>query len=260
LEGRTALVTITSDLEKVSVPVTQSGAIFSLDNSAKVLFASSIGETINVAFKSTLPYDIIIDNDAKDWLTATKTDTGFTLVAAENETQKPRRASILLSNGKSQANIVLTQISYTDLLGSWVMSYTNNKGVTVTANATLSQNVAESSYVLKGLPLGSQLVVNYDKGTLRMDGGQYLGFLDPYYVYLCMYSSSVGSLTWLTTVQYEAPLSFLDKVPTYAFGDNGSWDYPVEGFLFYAFDAETPTSDGALGSFASIINLKLEKK
>ncbi len=252
--SRTALVTISSSGQTVSVPVTQASAIFSVDT--QNLLIPKAGGNAQLIVTANLSFEVSVEDD---WLEYSVNDSMVTFTAAANTDALPRQATVTITCGKYSAQVFLNQISYSDLLGNWTLYY--NDGTSATSRTiTLSEDVTDASFIMGNLPGGYSATVLFDEGNLILESGQSLGmYYSTYYVYLCMWNGS--TLTWDTSVQYEAPVNLSDGSFSYTFADNGSWtSYTVTGFLFYAFTSEPPSSSSAAGWLYKLNNLVMEKQ
>jgi len=252
--GRTALVTISSLDQNVSVPVTQTGSIFSV-GADKLIFPRD-GGSQQVTVTANLPFDIVIQDD---WLSYSVEDDLVTFTAEANTGDIPRATTFTITSGKYDALVTATQISYSDLLGNYTLAY-NNGTTTTSRTVTLSEDVAGSSFILSNLPSGFSAKVLYEDGKLIMENAQYLGMYSIYYIFLCMWDTSTGSYSIDPGVQYEATLSFTESVPVYTFSDNGTWPgNTVSAFMFAAFTSETPSYSNYVGYLNDFINVSLIK-
>ena len=242
--NRTALVTISSGAEKLYVPVTQYSTIFSV--SAEKLIILRTGGARQVTVTTNLEKNVSIDDD---WLTYVMEGNVITFTAAPNAEAGARQAVVTVTVGKHTAQIEVVQISYEDLLGDWNLSFTDDEGTAATAAVTLTADVDGSSYLMSGLPAGLVAKVLYNNGNLVIESGQYLGMYSVYYLYLCLWDG--GSLTWDSSVQYEAAPGFSNGW-SYSFADNGTWTGTVQGALVAAFEDETPSGSGYAGYLLDI--------
>ncbi|MGV8092479.1 MAG: BACON domain-containing protein [Mangrovibacterium sp.] len=237
--NRTALVTISSGAEKLFVPVTQPSAILSLENNK--LIVPRAGGTQQVKVTTNLDIHISVEDE---WLTYVREDQVITFTAEPNTEPGARQTVVTITGGKFTAQIEVIQISYADLLGDWNLSFVDDEGNPDATIITLTEDVEGSSYIMSGLPAGLSIKVLYNNGNLIIESGQYVGRYSTYYLYLCLWDGS--TLTWNTSVQYEAPASFGDEW-SYPFADNGTWTGTVQGILIAAFSGQTPSSASYAG-------------
>jgi hypothetical protein len=238
--NRTALVTISSGAEKLFVPVTQASAILSLENNK--LIVPRAGGTQQVQVTTNLDIHISVEDE---WLSYVREDQVITFTAEPNTDLGARQTVVTITGGKFTAQIEVIQISYEDLLGDWNLSFVDDEGNPAAAVITLTEDVEGSSYLMSGLPAGLSVKVLYNNGNLIIESGQYVGmYYSTYYLYLCLWDGN--TLTWNTSVQYEAPASFGDGW-SYSFADNGTWTGTVQGILIAAFSGQTPSSAGYAG-------------
>ncbi len=249
--NRTALITISSGAERLFVPVTQAGAIFSLEG--KKLLMPRAGGTQQVKVTTNLDMNISVEDE---WLTCVREGQAIFFTAAPNAEVNARQTVVTITAGKFTTQIEVVQISYADLPGNWNLSYVDAEGNPATALVTLAEDEEGSSFWMTGLPNGLSIKVLYDQGNLIIEGGQYVGRFSAYYLYLCLWNGSM--LTVSSDVQYAAPAGF-NGGWSYVFSDNGTWTATVEGFLIGAFSEASPSGSNYAGYLLIMDHLVLTK-
>ena len=146
-------------------------------------------------------------------------------------------------------NYTITQMNR-NITGTW-NCYINGGA---TAYGTCLIEATETANRYKVTPTGSAYDAPYYI-TVRdtdvvVNFGQVLG---PYpdnpaeNIVLCAYDNTNGRLTWDTSVEYAAPISFSEdgSQTILRFGDNGSWSgYIVEGYYYSITSGGSPTGSG----------------
>lgn len=133
---------------------------------------------------------------------------------------------------------------YNELVGTYQMGA---KTVAVAANAD------GKTYTLTGFYSLGTVQAEYVRsvGTLSIKK-QYLGMAyGAYYVYLCAWNTTSGSLAWGDGYGMMG-VNSIDDPLTISFVDNGVWG-ESDSFIAYAFTAQPPTNAGAAGYVDRIV-------
>ena len=264
IEGRTVMLRISSGGKNTAIPITQLGTVFSI-NETSLAFTLAGGErTINVL--SNMPVTV---NIPVDW--ATYNIEGDSIKFTIDPSQSVRSTKAIIICGPRSEEVEIAQIpSYADFLGEWTMYYSDLDAdlTDLSRVVTLEQNVINQSFKLNGIPVITNgepipflVAYNPSNGRLVISGGQQMGTYTiggaTYYVSLTLLGGT--SLTWSSTVQYEAALDLTQPALTYRFSDNGSWSYPVHGIFPAFFSAATPSAATYAGGFFEYDNIVLVK-
>lgn len=132
---------------------------------------------------------------------------------------------------------------YADYAGTYTLKYNDGKK---SKTVKLVPNSDGSSYSMTGLFDSSDATVqvSYSKSTGALNiCSQAVGVEGNYYVYMCAWDTSVGSLTWSESAGVQTVWNGDAENPVYTFKDNGQYS----GLTINAFIMWYITSSGSSG-------------
>lgn len=227
LESRAGVITITDGILISKLAVTQEGSVFGIsENEVSFIYA---GQQIPVSFKSDFDIQVAVKDD---WLTYEVKDNSIVFSCKSSKVLN-RSTEVTVTSGDRTKTIKINQLQ---LAGTYTVKYRNADNIATTCTATLVKGKAETSFFLMGddLPLGALLEFKYEGGQLRLYGGQYLGQMDDYYVFIGLISLTAGKITFSSAVTYVAPLKTNSGGnAVFTFTDGGTWGtYKVDTIEF----------------------------
>lgn len=262
LEGRNALVTISSGGETTSVSISQLGTLFGTNISEVTFNVSEAGEAKIAILANSFPIELT-SNDS--WIKAKVEKDSVTINV--DATAAPRQGTLTLTCGKRTIDIDINQtiLKYDDLIGNWTLtSYNFAKTEKTTEPVIISKVEGDKSYILSKVGnLDVSCVINFNSQTGQLSlSSQYLGTIGAYHAYITIIDTSAGSLTWNTTIQYAAKVDTSDPSKlVYRFYDNHSWtDQITDGIGITAFDNKIEDNGKRLGEFQILTDLVLTKQ
>lgn len=175
LEGRTAVVTVTSSSgEAQKVPVTQYGGYFRAD-SGKVLYAGDGGGLLPYRVESPFDYAVSV---AAEWVSCTQTAEGVEFSVLPNVSGQPRRAHawIWCEAMARRDTVELRQYGAEDFVGRWTATFVNRRGETAVREAEV--RASGSGFAVSGLYEGVTVYAVRTGNTLGIRTGQDLGLHD----------------------------------------------------------------------------------
>lgn len=252
ITGRTALISITSGNEMTQVPATQTGDALVCDM-ADTEFPFTGGSTI-FALETVRSYTV--SEPTGDWLSYEIKDGTITFTAKPAGPGVYREEVVTFKVGNYTKQTVFSQINVT---GNYKIEFTtggNRRAGECLVEATAQNDVYNLTTV--GMPLDATFQAVYNNKKMTISFGQLLGEIGSYYVYLCAYTATAGTLTWNNTVQYIAPLTLsTGNILSFTFADNGTWSgYHVDGFYYGAFTG-IPSSGNYKGGYGSATGIVL---
>lgn len=262
LEGRNALITISSGGETTQVSISQLGTIFNTDVSELSFNVSESGEAKITILANSFPLELI---PSDSWIKAKLENN--TIIINVDATVAPRQGVLTIKCGNRTIDISINQtvLKYNDLIGDWILTCTKMSGNTpVTASVKISKNEEGKSYILSNVgSLGIPCVLNFDAQTSEISlAPQYINKYGTYEIYLTIINPYAGRITWDSTITYAAKVeaSSSGKL-VYKFYDNGSWaNNRVAAIGVTAFSAKIENEGEYLGNFDSLVNLVLTKQ
>lgn len=238
--GRTALITILANNNKLMVPVTQVAPVFIISSTDPLSFFGN-DETIELQVQSSL--EVKISPEA-DWIKYEK--TGNTIAFHCTKSDVPlRTGQVKIMSGTKTVTLECKQ---TCIEGEYTFTYTNTDWDDIDLDATLTKDPnEENTFILKGdLPYGRELKLKYENNKLAFHAGQYLGteIIDEKEYHLFM-TLGYGKLTpaWDYVVDYVAPME-QDKKGNYFFEfvDGKHWGkYFATRISISTFTSPTPS-------------------
>jgi hypothetical protein len=251
LSTRNTTVVVKSGVDSTVVNVSQYGMVVALSSSGVVSFGDAASSQ-RLRLKKNVPVKF---SSNADWITCDVSNDSLQVTTTQNSTGNPRAAYLKYTYGSSSDSIKVVQGEISDIAGEWSLVGTNPSSsqeeaydVNITPNASGdSLNIDLSGFILHAAYTNNQIVLN---------GGDYIGTYGPYYMYLCMYDSNAGYLSWNTSVTYAADFSQEGAYHVYSFDDTGSWSgYSVNGLKLGA--SSTSPSITYLGSILSLTDVYL---
>lgn len=170
-----------------------------------------------------------------DWDNATQS---FISVGAKNATETEVKVSLLAKQS-------VDYIPFEKYLGDWKLSY--GQGNESEDVKIVLADRYKSEMLMTGLLFDIKLKYSKITGKLKMDH-QLLGDMFGLYIYLCVWDTNEGSLTWKPKTGFNLAYNKDDANPKIAISDNSVWeDNIATGMLFYVFEGL-----GALGPAFSL--------
>lgn len=260
--GRSAVITIRSASESITVTAVQTSAVMWLKDFEESISFVSQGATAKSAVISSFPVTV---KSHSDWITYHFENDSLYLTASAGG---PRKGNIVFSSQGREISYNLLQISYEGFLGEWEMKFLNpSNSNTETATVVLSQKTANESFTLGNLVISGtyiaqiDLMFNPSTYNVTLAAGQYLATIGSNYVYLAL-RSSTGSYGYAANIQLAGIFNLADDgTATYTFVDNGTWSSVAGGFGFYIFSGQPPSASTVTGtSYRRFMNVVMTKK
>lgn len=173
--GRSAQLVLTDGVSTQQVTVLQDGAVWVYDKAETELRAGNEEEELPVEMSSNLPIEVIIPDEAKDWLSYRLTDEGFSFVVEKNETGSIRGTRVKVKTGERETSYTVMQYEVTDLLGEWggvayMLGMGLNGPVAFSPNPTITESAGEYNLFLPMEPvfenpaIGVRMKMEYNNG------------------------------------------------------------------------------------------------
>ncbi len=246
LAGRSTYVTIKAGSKSTIVAVTQYGLSLMKD-AGNLKFGSDVADSLAIKFKSNVP---VTFKPSVGWISYSVQGDSVKVRVAENATGFPRKGYLRYTLGNATDSISVVQASMDDYIGNWEIYGYNDSGTLEVYSATIAAGTDENT--LTGT-IDGIFSVNYtfDSGYIILSAGQQTAtYGSSYPIYLCLGSSSSGSISFDDDdmVQFEASPSTVNKAIVFA--DNGSWPgRVVDEIYMYVFTASPPSPDNGLGAY-----------
>lgn len=173
--GRSAQLVLTDGVSTQQVTVLQDGAVWVYDKAETELRAGNEEEELPVEMSSNLPIEVIIPDEATDWLSYKLTDEGFSFVVKKNETGSIRATQVEVKTGERETSYTVMQYEVTDLLGEWggvayMLGMGLNGPVAFSPNPTITESDGEYTLFLPMEPvfenpaIGIRMKMTYSNG------------------------------------------------------------------------------------------------
>lgn len=186
LEGRTAIVTITSADGSQKVPVSQAGGYFRSDAGQDTFVVNNKQQDLAYAIKTVFDYESSTD---ASWITPNIGSDGTTLSIASNTSGAPRYALVKFYCASLNQTITtgIYQYETSDFLGNWTAQWQDKSGK---QQQKPIQIIADESHpgqmVIEGLQDGIRVPVVAYGNSLAIVTNSYAGmFNSQYQVYVC---------------------------------------------------------------------------
>lgn len=234
LEGRTAVVTITSADGSQKVPVSQAGGYFRSDAGQDTFIVNNQEQKLLLDIKTVFDYE---SSTEASWITPNIGTEGTTLNIAPNTSGAPRYAKVEFYceslNQKISAGIY--QYETNDFLGNWTAKWQDKSGNQQQKSIQISAN--GNQLVIDGLQDGIRIPAVAYGNSLAIATNSYAGlFNSQYQVYVCGLSEE----NIIYSKEKESAVRHYFCNPEY-----------LNDKLNYAFKADSTFQDGKkMGGFA----------
>lgn len=152
-QNRTVEVVIEVGKKKYRVPVTQNGIVFELTNKARNHFNVSFpGGERTIDLLTNVQYDVVIPDEYKDWISVIDLGNNSHTIVVDISTER-RDGEVMFKYLEKIIAVTINQfnyMSYTELLGPALMTYTNSLGERIETDIELEERVVNGSFTLKG--------------------------------------------------------------------------------------------------------------
>lgn len=257
LEGRSSMLTIHCGTDSTAVAIVQSGVVFKL----------SAGSQINVSDEAaTYSYDIESNTDITitptvEWISTVIKDGKLHISLNENSTGNLRTGSINYSAGEYHGEIKVTQYEFEkDLAGEYNFVYTNtSNGNLEYFDVELKKTGDTYSIDIPDLAFSIPITYSATKNVLTLHAGEYIGDFSTYKMFITLWDTDGGDLTWTSSVSMSAPFQYMEEEGTgYTvafFKDNGSWPgYTLTAIRLEAFSSMELSTSTRVGSLRGMFS------
>lgn len=233
ITSRTAVVTISSGIESVEVPVVQTGLVANIGGSDRCF--GYAGGTFTIETNTT--YTVTIPEDAQEWISYTEeTDESgrkTQLVFNVGSATALRGTEISLQLGGKEHKISVVQIEADDIVGTWNCSYlSGNLEQDLSGEIMIADT--QDGLMMSELSLGTGLPITLEDGQFSLLGGVIIGTWQNYYVATGITLNGSSSLSGTIS----GTLHYADGTMTITIGDASSY------FSLYAINPSTMSSEG----------------
>ena len=203
-----------------------------------------------------------------DWVNVTTNGNDLTVSMTPNTTGDVRSTEVFVVNGNYQSSFVVTQCEVGDVTGNYAFIYKDNKGNERVTKASLSASGKgmKFAFVDPDDKKTYSIPVAFDQatGSLKIQGGSLGKFNSTYYMISTFVFGDRSYATWSPAAYMSAPFQHDEKNGTYAIFGGKVEGNPIEAFVVFASEVESPKylSDmaGFLFWFESPIIVKLKNK
>lgn len=170
--NRSTEIIITSGSVKYTIPVTQTGILFEFSENIKTSFKYGLnGGERSVRVLSNIDYEIIISENAKDWISIeSEPNAVYNIIVKEGEER--REGAVFFTYLDKTLKVDIEQynyLSYQDLLGPATMTYKDSLNNVFTTEVEFIEKDLNKEFYLKG---------TFQSGVERMIPIQYLEELE----------------------------------------------------------------------------------
>lgn len=234
ISNRTAIVTISSGVEREQVPVTQGSMFLTIE--ADALDVPGEGEVYVIPFFSAL--DITL-TQSEDWITVEIGEDEITIEVAKNPLGMKRSGTLVFESGAlthriavEQAASLLTYKVFKNM--EWTLSYTDlSSGKKMEIPIVFANFVNNSLFKVSGWPghTDPTQIIVYNVGyvpasyglTIAMGQKAYTDTAKGVDLILGAWDNVTNKYTWEKTVKLAAAWDMNAINTVYTFEDNGTW-------------------------------------
>lgn len=268
LEGRTAGITITTENDKMIVPVSQEGCILSYKLCELGHNIPYEGGSATVHFRCNKPYEVNIPEKDKAWLSyKADLDNGtLTFIALPSEDKKPRASIVKVIAAGKEISYHIGSYAEKDLTGMWgaayekagelegpiIWQFTKEGNGIYTDDGVLSEEMIPVPMEFKN---GYLHITNGTKVANATDDSN--GEIFSIWTTVLKHG---GGISWDPKIQYVAYPSLFQGKFALVFGNRTDLGYDyIDGFAFWVFKSDTPSVQSNAGYLELFNNLILFK-
>lgn len=255
LEGRSSMLTIHCGTDSTAVAIVQSGVIFELSAGSQIAASDDA---------ATYSYDIKCNTDLSmtptaEWISTVIEDGKLHVSLTENSTGHLRSGRIDYIAGTYHGEIKVTQCEFEkDLAGEYDLVFTDpSSGDLGYVNSELKKTGDAYSIEIPDFAFSIPVTFSATDNGLILEAGQYIGDYSTYKMFITLWDTNRGSLTWSSSVSMSAPFQYVEEEGTgYTvayFEDNGSWaGYTITAMRLEAFSSMEISSSTRVGSLLNM--------
>ena len=243
LEGRSSQLVLRCGSDAAYVTVQQLGLMFQLSAGSEIVTSSDEAHSLTYEMSSNVPLTFEPDGD---WFSAVSDGEHLTVNFKENTSGHARVGTLRYSSETFSDSLKVTQYDFDkDIAGPCILTFYSSAdgGNLQGLNAVLSKTQLSIPAYNWTIPV----TFDSEKARFTMYNGAAMGTYQGYNIYNTVLGG--GYYTWSTTVYVLFPLGYDAEsgITFFDMQDAGTWTYPIECMMFYAFNG-TATNSSAVDS------------